>query len=101
MDAYSQIVTTVAAHLIPRVAALTVEAPGPRGHTPGGGGSGGVGAPGGRAAAAPAQPAASPPPPRAAGAGRGVAFTGDGVVLTKAHVVARGTGGRAAFADGS
>ena len=70
LDAYSQIVTTVAAHLIPKVAALTVEAPGSRGPAP-------------------------------VGAGSGVVFTGDGYVLTNAHVVARGTGGRAAFADGS
>ncbi len=40
LDAYSQIVTTVAAQLIPRVAALTVEAPGPRGPAPVGAGSG-------------------------------------------------------------
>ena len=70
LDAYSQIVTTVAAHLTPRVAALTVERPGPRGPAP-------------------------------VGAGSGVVFTGDGFVLTNAHVVASGTGGRAAFADGS
>jgi S1-C subfamily serine protease len=70
LDAYSQTVTSVAAHLSPRVAALTVERPGDRG-------------------------------PRAVGAGSGVVFTSDGFVLTNAHVVAPGTGGRAAFADGS
>ena len=70
LDAYSLVVTSVAAHLTPRVAALVVERPGQRG-------------------------------PRAVGAGSGVVFTSDGFVLTNAHVVASGTGGRAVFADGS
>ena len=70
LDAYSQVVTTVAAHLSPRVAALTVERPTDRG-------------------------------PRPVGAGSGVVFTADGFVLTNAHVVAAGTGGRAAFGDGT
>ena len=68
LDAYSEIVTGVAAHLAPRVAALTVHRPGER---------------------------------RPVGAGSGVVFTQDGYVLTNAHVVSAGTGGAAAFADGS
>lgn len=34
------------------------------------------------------------------GAGSGVAITGDGFVLTSAHVVDKSTGGVAAFSDG-
>jgi S1-C subfamily serine protease len=66
LDAYSQIVTRVAAEMTPHVAALSVTGPGGRG-----------------------------------GAGSGVVFTADGLVLTNAHVVAGATGGRAVFSDGS
>ncbi|MDL4812866.1 S1C family serine protease [Actinomadura opuntiae] len=38
---------------------------------------------------------------RGEGAGSAVAFTGDGFLLTNAHVVGAATGGQAAFADGS
>src|SRR5215218_11066818 len=35
------------------------------------------------------------------GAGSAVVFTGDGLLLTNAHVVARARSGRAVFADGA
>ena len=67
LDAYSQIVSGVAARLTPKVASLRV--------------------------------------PRRGGAGEslgsGVVFTGDGFLLTNAHVVGRATAGTAAFADGT
>ncbi|WP_369141107.1 S1C family serine protease [Modestobacter versicolor] len=66
LDAYSRVVTTVAAELTPHVAALEVSGPGGRG-----------------------------------GAGSGVLVSDDGLLLTNAHVVARATGGRAVFSDGS
>src|SRR3954464_114567 len=66
LDAYSQVVTRVAAEMAPHVAALEVSGPGGRG-----------------------------------GAGSGVVVRDDGVLLTNAHVVARSTGGRAVFDDGS
>jgi S1-C subfamily serine protease len=66
LDAYSRIVTAVAADLTPHVAALEVSGPGGRG-----------------------------------GAGSAVVFTGDGLLLTNAHVVARATSGTAVFADGT
>ena len=66
LDAYSRIVTAVAADLTPHVAALQFMAPGGRG-----------------------------------GAGSAVVFTGDGLLLTNAHVVGRAARGRAVFADGS
>src|SRR3954466_7467474 len=66
LDAYSRVVTTVAAELAPHVAALEVSGPGGRG-----------------------------------GAGSGVVVSDDGLLLTNAHVVARSTGGRAVFSDGS
>src|SRR3954467_2593690 len=66
LDAYSRVVTSVAAELTPHVAALEVSGPGGRG-----------------------------------GAGSGVVVSDDGLLLTNAHVVARSTGGRAVFSDGS
>ncbi len=66
LDAYSRVVTTVAAEMTPHVAALEVRGPGGRG-----------------------------------GAGSGVVVSEDGLLLTNAHVVARATGGRAVFSDGS
>ena len=38
---------------------------------------------------------------RVVGSGSGVVFTGDGFVLTNAHVVGRASEGKAAFADGT
>ncbi|HUE58158.1 MAG TPA: trypsin-like peptidase domain-containing protein [Acidimicrobiales bacterium] len=70
LDAYSQVVTTVAADLTPRVAALEV----PRRRADG---------------------------RFAAGAGSGVVFTGDGFLLTNAHVVGGAEAGKAAFSDGT
>jgi len=75
LDAYSSVVTRVAAELTPRVAALLV-------------GVGRVGV--GRVAGG-----------RGGGTGSGVVFTEDGYVLTNAHVVAGSSGGTAAFADGT
>src|SRR4051794_18343970 len=66
LDAYSRIVTAVAADLTPHVAALQVT------------GSDGRG-----------------------GAGSAVVFTGDGLLLTNAHVVARASRGVAVFSDGT
>jgi S1-C subfamily serine protease len=66
LDAYSSVVTAVAADLTPHVAALQVTGPDGR-----------------------------------SGAGSAVVFTGDGLLLTNAHVVGRATGGRAVFSDGS
>src|SRR5687768_16596346 len=66
LDAYSQVVTAVAAELTPHVAALQV---------PDGSGR--------------------------SGAGSAVVVTGDGLLLTNAHVVGRTRTGRAVFADGS
>jgi S1-C subfamily serine protease len=68
LDAYSRIVTSVAADLLPHVASLRVR-----------------GARGGRSYE---------------GAGSGVVFTGDGFLLTNAHVVSGARSGTAAFADG-
>src|SRR5579864_6878880 len=70
LDAYSQVVTSVAADLTPRVAALEV----PRRRADG---------------------------RFAAGAGSGVVFTGDGFLLTNAHVVGGAEAGKAAFSDGT
>jgi S1-C subfamily serine protease len=66
LDAYSRIVTAVAADLTPHVAAVQIT------------GSDGRG-----------------------GAGSAVVFTGDGLLLTNAHVVARAMRGVAVFSDGS
>jgi len=67
LDAYSQIVSSVAGRLTPKVASLRV--------------------------------------PRRGGAGEslgsGVVFTGDGFLLTNAHVVGRASAGTASFADGT
>ncbi len=64
-DAYSRVVTGVAASLLPSVAALSVRTS------------------------------------RGAGAGSAISFTGDGFLLTSAHVVAGATTGTADFADGT
>src|SRR5688500_20382617 len=66
LDAYSRIVTAVAADLTPHVAALEVTGRDGR-----------------------------------SGAGSAVVFTGDGLLLTNAHVVSRATRGRAGFSDGA
>jgi S1-C subfamily serine protease len=65
LDAYSQVVTRVAATVLPSVASLAVRTP------------------------------------RGGGAGSAVVLTSDGFLLTSAHVVAGGSSGRAAFADGT
>src|ERR1700755_633514 len=74
LDTYSQIVSGVAERLTPKVASLRV----PRG---GGGQGGGYG--------------------RGESLGSGVVFTGDGFLLTNAHVVGKSTGGTAEFSDGT
>jgi S1-C subfamily serine protease len=71
LDAYSQIVSGVAEHLTPKVASLRV----PRG-----------GRSQGRAGES---------------LGSGVVFTGDGFLLTNAHVVGQSTAGTAEFSDGT
>lgn len=70
LDAYSQIVTRVAAELTGKVASLRV----PRRGRSGAGGE---------------------------SLGSAVVFTGDGFLLTNAHVVGRAQAGQASFADGS
>src|ERR1700749_4303835 len=74
LDTYSQIVSGVAERLTPKVASPRV----PRG---GGGQGGGYG--------------------RGESLGSGVVFTGDGFLLTNAHVVGKSTGGTAEFSDGT
>ncbi len=78
LDAYSQIVSSVAERLTPKVASLRVprgQGRGPgRGQGPGQGGE---------------------------SLGSGVVFTGDGFLLTNAHVVGRSTSGTASFSDGA
>src|SRR6266702_8591411 len=74
LDAYSQIVSGVAERLTPKVASLRV----PRGQGPGQG------------------------PGRAGESlGSGVVFTGDGFLLTNAHVVGKSSAGTAEFSDGT
>jgi S1-C subfamily serine protease len=75
LDAYSRIVAGVARELTPRVASLRV----PRGSGPGGGRGFGQGE----------------------ALGSAVVFTGDGFLLTNAHVVGRASGGTAEFSDGT
>ena len=75
LDAYSQIVTGVAERLTSKVASLRV----PRGGQ--GGQGGGYG--------------------RGESLGSGVVFTGDGFLLTNAHVVGKSTSGTAEFSDGT
>jgi S1-C subfamily serine protease len=72
LDIYSQIVSGVAERLTPKVASLRV---------PRGGQGGGYG--------------------RGESLGSGVVFTGDGFLLTNAHVVGKATTGTAEFADGT
>ena len=78
LDAYSRIVAGVAARLTPRVASLRV----PRAGAPRGGGPGG-----GRGTGE--------------ALGSAVVYTGDGFLLTNAHVVGRSSGGTAEFSDGT
>ena len=80
LDAYSQIVSSVAERLTPKVASIRV----PRGQGQG--------------------PGRGLGPGRGQGAeslGSGVVFTGDGFLLTNAHVVGRSTTGTASFSDGT
>jgi S1-C subfamily serine protease len=81
LDAYSRVVSGVAAELTPKVASLRV----PQG-SGGREGSGGRGRDGGRGGES---------------LGSAVVFTGDGFLLTNAHVVGRGQGGTAQFSDGT
>jgi S1-C subfamily serine protease len=67
LDAYSQIVSGVAARLTPKVASLRVPRRGATGES----------------------------------LGSGVVFTGDGFLLTNAHVVGQATSGTASFSDGT
>ena len=78
LDAYSQIVSAVAERLTPKVASLRV----PR-HQGGGQGEGRGRSPGGESL------------------GSAVVFTGDGFLLTNAHVVGHATSGTASFSDGT
>src|SRR3984957_12535031 len=70
LDVYSQIVSSVAARLTPKVASLRVPRQGSRGGT-------------------------------GESLGSGVVCTGDGFLLTNAHVVGQATSGTAAFSDGT
>jgi S1-C subfamily serine protease len=71
LDAYSRIVAGVAERLTPRVASLRVPRAGGRGSGQG------------------------------EALGSAVVYTGDGFLLTNAHVVGRGNGGTAEFSDGT
>jgi S1-C subfamily serine protease len=71
LDAYSRIVAGVAEQLTPRVASLRVPRSGNRGSGPG------------------------------EALGSAVVYTGDGFLLTNAHVVGRASSGTAEFADGT
>src|SRR5215471_3274627 len=73
LDAYSQIVTRVAERLTPKVASLRVPRAGQGGQSYG----------------------------RGESLGSGVVFTGDGFLLTNAHVVGKSTRGTAEFSDGT
>jgi S1-C subfamily serine protease len=73
LDAYSQIVSRVAERLTPKVASLRVPRSGPGGQGYG----------------------------RGESLGSGVVFTGDGFLLTNAHVVGKSTRGTAEFSDGT
>jgi S1-C subfamily serine protease len=73
LDAYSQIVTRVAERLTPKVASLRVPRSGQGGQGYG----------------------------RGESLGSGVVFTGDGFLLTNAHVVGKSTRGTAEFSDGT
>jgi S1-C subfamily serine protease len=73
LDAYSRIVSGVAAELTPKVASLRVPQQGGRSRDGRGGES----------------------------LGSAVVFTGDGFLLTNAHVVGHGQGGTALFSDGT
>lgn len=73
LDVYSQIVSGVAGRLTPKVASLRVPHQGSRGSRGGAGES----------------------------LGSGVVFTGDGFLLTNAHVVGQANTGTAAFSDGT
>src|SRR5580704_19184870 len=81
LDAYSRVVSGVAAELTPKVASLRV----PQG-SGGREGSGGRGRDGGRGGE---------------GLGSAVVFTGDGFLLTNAHVVGGSQSGTALFSDGT
>src|SRR5580693_2842133 len=70
LDVYSQIVSSVAQKLTPKVASLRVPRQGSRGGT-------------------------------GESLGSAVVFTGDGFLLTNAHVVGQANGGTAAFSDGT
>src|ERR1700685_2812406 len=74
LDSYSRVVSGVAAELTPRVASLRVPM-GPGGRSRDGRGGESLGS--------------------------AVVFTGDGFLLTNAHVVGRGQGGTAQFSDGT
>jgi S1-C subfamily serine protease len=79
LDAYSQIVSGVAGRLTPKVASLRVPHQGSQGSQGSRGSRGGTGE----------------------SLGSAVVFTGDGFLLTNAHVVGQANSGTAAFSDGT